>query len=107
MTGPFQPAEPCSDRRFHVYEFVCDHGLRIQQAHAEGTRTIRMVLRERPEGCLYAILHVPGAPELEVIVADLTECLFGTDGLLSLGRHWVFPTLEAARAATVMQYGVL
>lgn len=107
MTGPWTPQEPDSTWRFHVYEYVCDQGARVEQARAEGTRTIRTVMEQRPDGCVYVILHIPGRPDSEVIVADLSECVCAADGWLALGRHWVFPSIEAARAATVMRYGTL
>lgn len=107
MTGPWLPQKPDSTLRFEVHEYICDQGARIVQAHAMGTRTIRTVMHQRPDGCIYVILHLPECPDAGVIVADLSECVLADDGWMALGRHWLFPSIEAARAATVMRYGTL
>lgn len=105
MTGPWQPATPDSTQRYYVHEYVC-HGGTIQQAPAEGTVLVQDVLAQRPDTCVYAILVHPLYPA-EVIVADLAMCSVASDGWVALGRHWKFPSIEAARAATVMHYGEL
>ncbi len=107
MTGPFTPVTPDSTLRFHVYEYICDGGQLVRQVEALGTRQIRVVLADRPDDCLYALLHIPGRPDHEVIVADLADLTMDATGLASLGRHWVFPSLDAARAGAVLHYGTL
>lgn len=105
MTGPILPTSANSEQQYHLHEYVCDGGY-SNLAYEIGTQRMLRVFSYRPEGCRYAILTCATAPN-EVIVADLYEVVVAADGWVALGRHWVFPTVDAARAAAQMHYGTL
>ena len=97
MTGPVLPEAHDSTARYFVREFICQ-GNEVKASQTIGSRRIRAILNERPNGCLYAVLQASASDSAEVIVADMAELVVCADGWVALGRHWVFPSLEAARA---------
>lgn len=101
MTGPHFPP-PDSGHRYYLHEYVCE-GSYVRYPAEQGTVSMRMVLVRRPTRCRYAILTSPTAPD-EVVVADLYEVPVATDGWVALGRHWIFPDIDSARAAAVLSY---
>lgn len=101
MTGPHYP-EQDSTHRYYLHEYVCE-GSYIHHPAELGTLSIRTVLLRRPTRCRYAILTSPTAPE-SVVVADLYELPVAADGWVALGKHWIFPDIDSARAAAVLSY---
>jgi hypothetical protein len=102
MTGPHVPVALDSTMRYYLHSYVCEGGY-SELAAEKGIMVLRTVLIRRPERCRYAILVTP-RDKTHVVVADLYELPVAADGWVALGKHWIFPDVESARAAAVISY---
>lgn len=105
MTGPLVPIETDSTQRYYIHMYVCA-GSYTHLPSTQGTISMRTVLIHRPSDCRYALLTSPSTPD-EVVVADMYDLPLAQDGWVALGRHWVFPDIDSAKAAAMLSYDSL
>lgn len=85
-----------SEYRYRIIAYVCEGGV-VHERREEGACEFSRVFRMNPDGCRYAVVGVGG----EFHVYDIFDCKMHVDAFYP-GRHFVFPTEDAAIAAAVL-----
>jgi hypothetical protein len=84
--------------RVRIIAYVCEGGV-VHDKREEGVSTFSRMFRLNPDGCRYAVVGVQD----KFHVYDIFDCKMGERGDVFLpGRHFVFPTEDAAIAAAAL-----
>lgn len=95
-----------SSPRGKLVAYVHEDGHLVQHHEHEGTATVDVIFRNRPDKCRFAILQTWGGDRTYTVI-DLYGCTFVSDMIAAsrfvAGPKWVFTTEEEAVACAQMQ----